>query len=453
MRHLRQKFEQLRQRKFVRDTLTLQASSLINAAANLASTVILAHVLGAHAQGQFYVALSLYALLFFLLNQGLAGASVSQIAAARARGLEDKAAAWLGFLTKSYALVGVLLVGLGWWGLPELARWMRADADTARWALWLTWTPFLELPKVVIAAALQGTRRMLPLARIENGTELVRLVAVCAGALYFADAGGAVLGTLLASTLSSVIACALYASAQREFEGLPSWASILGHARDVPLRKGLPLGLKLGLTRSVDALGTQALPTLILNFVSGSSAAVAYLRIAQRLLSVPLLLMQGISRNLLPKFSELAGLREIERFRREFVRTMLISGALISAGVICVMPLLSLGVHWFFPESYHEPVSWMAWILVPGFVVMSFSVANDIFYLVTNTLLAGVVICLVGLVFNAFAVWYLAWLDPFYGVAWGLSLTYASAAMHYAYEAWWFRTHRQAAPLAERAQS
>lgn len=433
------RLRELHQRKIVRDTLVLQASSLLNAAANLAGTILLAHLIGPGAQGQYYIALSLYALLFFALNQGLQGAAVSQIASARARGLDDKAAVWLGFLAKSYALVGVALLGLGLLALPRLGPLLRADETSTHLALLLTLTPLLELPKVVVAAGLQGTRQMLPLARIENGTEVLRLFLIGTGALYFGDARGAILGTLAASAISSTLALHWYAQARRSADFLPSWREILGHARDVPLRKGLPLGFKLGLTRSVDAIGTQALPALILNFVSGSTAAVAYLRIAQRLLSVPLLLMQGISRNLLPKFSELAGLRDMQRFRREFARTMLISGGLISLGVLAAMPLLGLGVSWFFPLSYHEPVRIMAWILVPGFIVMSFSVANDIFYLVTNTLVAGMVICVVGLLFNALAVWYLAWLDPFYGVAFGLSVTYASAAMHYAYEWWWFR--------------
>jgi len=439
LKRLQQRIRQLRERKIVRDTLTLQASSLVNAGANLAGTVLLAHLIGPAAQGRDYLALSLYARLFFALNQGLQGAAVSQIASARARGLEDKAAVWLGFLLKSYALVGLVLLGLGFWGLPVLGPLLKADELSTRLALLLTLTPLLELPKVVVAAGLQGTRQMLPLARIENGTEVLRLFLIVIGALCTGDATGAVLGTLAGSLCSSLLALECYARARTASEFLPGWREIAGHARDVPLRKGLPLGFKLGLTRSIDAIGTQALPTLILNFVSGSTAAVAYLRIAQRLLSVPLLLMQGISRNLLPKFSELAGLRDMQRFRGEFARTMLISGSLISVGVLATMPLLALGVGWFFPVGYHEPVRLMAWILVPGFVVMSFSVANDIFYLVTNTLVAGMVICVIGLIFNALAVWYLAWLDPIYGVAWGLSVTYASAALHYAYEWWWLR--------------
>ncbi|MBK7644187.1 MAG: lipopolysaccharide biosynthesis protein [Planctomycetes bacterium] len=436
--------------KFLRDTLTLQTSSLFNAFSNLATTVLLAHLLGARVQGQYYVALSLYALLFFLLNQGVHGATVSQVAAASARGLHEKVAAWLGFLVKAYALVGLLLVALGFLFLPWFAtRIVHADAETTRWTFWLTLTPFCELPKVVTSAALQGTRRMVPFARIENGAELLRFFGVSLGALVTGSALGPVLGGLGASLLASVIALGVYARVRAEGAPLPRWREILGHARDVSLRAGLPLGMKLGFVRSIDAVGTQALPTLILQHVSGPDA-VAYMRIAQRLLSVPLLLMQGVSRNVLPMFSELAGLKDLARFRRLFVRASLASGGIISLGILCVLPSVPWIVSRTFPAEYHHPVSTMALILVPGFVVMSFSIANDTFYLVTNTLRAGMQICAFTLVLNVLVVWYLAWAIPFYGVAWGLSFTYATASLHYAYEFFWFRRHQRERELPAR---
>jgi O-antigen/teichoic acid export membrane protein len=446
------RLRQLLQRKFLRDTLTLQASSLLNAVSNTASTVLLAHLLGARAQGQYYVALSLYALLFFVLNQGVSGATVSQVAAASARGLDAKVAAWLGYLLKAYVLVGIALLCLGLFVLPWFAtRVVHADPETARWAFWLTLTPFCELPKVVACAALQGTRRMVPFARIENGAELLRLFGVTLGALVTGSALGPVLGSVAASLLASVIAIGIYARVRGEGAPLPRWREILGHARDVPLRHGLALGFKLGLVRSIDALGTQALPTLILQHVSRSSEAVAYLRIAQRLLGVPLLLMQGISRNVLPMFSELAGLKDMQRFRKLFARTSLYSGAIVSLGILLACLCVPWAVGILFPEDYHEPIARMALILVPGLLLMSFSIANDTFYIVTNTLRMGMLICALALVLNVLAVWYLAWLDPFYGVAWGLSFTYGTAALHYVYQFLWFRRHQRERELPARA--
>ena len=60
------KLRRFLEHKFVRDTATLQVGSLFVSAGNLASAVLLAHVLGAREQGQYYVAVTLYSLLWFL---------------------------------------------------------------------------------------------------------------------------------------------------------------------------------------------------------------------------------------------------------------------------------------------------------------------------------------------------------------------------------------------------
>jgi len=434
----------LLERRFLRDTATLQVGALLNSAGNLASTFALAHVLGAAEQGRYYVALALYALLWFLLNQGPISATVSQVAAARARGLEEKVAPWLAFLAKAYLAIGAILFGLGWVVLPLLGRLFDADPASVEWAWWLALTPLVELPRVVACAALQGTRRMLPFAQIENAQEAARVFLVVAGAVLTGSGAGAVLGTLAASAIGSVVAVELYRGARRaDPRFCPGVREIAGHVRDVPLARGFPLGFKLGLVRSVDSLATQVLPALFLARW-GSDEWVAYLKIAQRILSVPLLMMQGISRNLLPALSELAGQRDVARFKRTFVRASLITGAAISAGLIACLPVVRLAIGALFPREYHAPVWTTALILLPGFVVMSFSIANDTFYLVTNTLKAGVVLCVVGLFVNATVVALCARAWPTEGVAWGLSFTMATATMHYVYAWWWFRRHARA---------
>src|SRR5262245_41081071 len=116
------KLSQVLRHKLVRDTATLQAGTLFVLAGNLGSAVLLAHVLGAHEQGQYYVAIVLYSVLWMGLNPGLVAATVTQVAAARARGLHDKAEAWLAFLAKAQLLLGLALVVLGLVALPWIAR-------------------------------------------------------------------------------------------------------------------------------------------------------------------------------------------------------------------------------------------------------------------------------------------------------------------------------------------
>lgn len=446
--------------KVVRDTATLQAGTLFVAAGNLVSAVLLAHVLGAREQGQYYVAVLLYSLLWFLLGQGVVGATVSQVAAANARGARDKAAAWLAFLGKAYLAIGAVLMVLGLIILPLMGRLVAPDEldtarDTARWALWLTATPLLELPRVVLCAALQGTRTMLPFARAESGQELVRVFLVILLAAATGSPAGPIVGMLVASAIGSWLALDQYAQAReaslaaRDADGaaipspLPSLSEIRAQWRGIPLRMGLPVGLKLGLCRSIDAVAVQVLPGLLLQRFA-SSEWVAYVRLAQRLMNVPLMLMQGISRTMLPRLSELAGAQNYARFRATFVRASLVSGATISAGILIALAAMPLTLQLAFPPDYREPIWTVSLILTPGLLLLSFSIANDTFYLVTNQLRVAILLSIAGLAFNSVLMWVLAKNVADTGVAWGLSITMMWCVTHYLYAAWYFRGHRGA---------
>jgi O-antigen/teichoic acid export membrane protein len=219
----------------------------------------------------------------------------------------------------------------------------------------LTLTPFLEMPRVVACAALHGTRRMLPLAQIENTHEISRVFLLVVGVLLTGTAAGAVAGTLVASALSSVVALEMYWLARRENPaGLPPFGRIARLAREVPLRAGLALGTKLGLVRSIDALAREVMPTLLLQ-VFGSSEWVAYLRISQRILGMPLMFMQGASRTALPMLSELAGLKDLSRLRRIYWRASLASGTFVSTGILVTMACVPIILRLFFPASYRHP--------------------------------------------------------------------------------------------------
>jgi O-antigen/teichoic acid export membrane protein len=435
--------DQVRQRlrnKFVRDTATLQAGSFLTAIGNFASAAALAFLLGPREQGRYYLAISLYALLWLMMNQGFVGATVSQVAAANARGLSRKIAAWLAYLAKAYVVLGVVLVTLGALLLSRIAvEVFHAPPESARWALWLTITPFLEMPRVVVCAAFQGTRRMLPLTQVENSQEISRVFLVVVGVLAFRSAEGAILGTLLASALSSIIAVEVYLLARKENPaGLPAFPEIAGLVREVPLRSGLALGTRLGFFRSVDAILREVLPTLLLNRY-GTEEWVAYLRIAQRIFGAPLMFLQGISRSALPVFSEIAGMKDFERLRRTYWKAVLYSGSFISSGLLltmlCVKPLLRAT----FPESYWEPVFLTCLVLLPGYLIVSFSIGSDTFYLVSDNLKAGVILCILGFLVCAAAQIVLASQIRTTGAAWGLSFTLSVSLIHFVYAAWWFR--------------
>ena len=430
----------LLQHKFLRDTTILQAGAAITAAGNLFTAVALSHLLGARGQGSFYVATALYSFVWFLVNLGLVSVAVSHVAAANARGLPLKAASWLAFLAKAHGVLALGTVGLSALCLPWAAEHLvGAERRVGSLAVALAISPLLELPRVLVGASLQAGRRMLGLTQIENAQELVRVFLVPLGALATGRVEGAVVGTLVASLCGSIVAVDIYARERKTHaEVLPSLRVIASHVRDVPLKRGLPLGLKMGAIQNLTAIANQILPTLLMQRFA-SPEWVAYLRIAQRIMNVPYTFVHAIGRTANPVFSRYAGQRDMRGLRRAHFRASLYSGLTISSGILLSLPLIPVVVGRLFPGDYHEPVAMLGRILAVGFILMAFCVASDTFYLVTNTLRVAIQLSLAGTVVNTAVIALLAWRFPTVGVAWGLVITMSMGWVHLAYAWNWYR--------------
>lgn len=425
--------------QFLRDTGALQVGALLVSGGNFLSAVGLAYLLGATRQGEFYVAVSLYSSLWYLVNLGLVQVTVSKVSAALGAGDRDEACSWLAYLLKAYALLGAGVGVAAHLVLPRVAELVGARVEVGAFAALLALTPLLDLPRVVASAGLQATRRMIPLAQTDNAFELVRVYLVLLGALLTGDLRGPVLGSLLASALGSVLAVALYVrECKRMRELVPSPGEILRHVRGVPLRKGLAVGLRLGAAQNLSAYGTQILPALLLQRF-GSSEWVAYLRIGQRIMNVPLMLMQAISRTALPALSKLAGMKDLRELCRTYFRTSLFSGLTIGGGLLAFLPFLPWVLELAFPEPYRDPILTICLVLVPGYLVIAFSSANDTFYLVTGTLRVAILLSVVGALVNMPLMAFLAWRWPTTGVAWALTISMLWSLVHPAYVWRWYR--------------
>ncbi len=433
--------------KFVKDAATLQASAMMNQASQLVSSIAVAYLLGSHGQGLFLVAVSLQALLFNLVNVGIVLATTTQVAAASARDIRVKVAGWLAFLVKSHVLCSSVQVVVGWFALPWIADWMYrgeigADGarEVARWAWWLTLWPLLDTPRTVAQVALHGTRRMLRLGQLDNGTELVRMFLVTSGAAITGSPQGAVLGEIASRVLGAFLAAELYHSARTEPGAwLPSLRDVFRGVPDIPLRQGIPLGLRVGVIKNSHVLFVEILPDLVLPRVAGFSW-VAYFNLAGKIVGLPLMLQQGVARTGLAALSQLRGLHDLEGFKRLYLRSTLITGAVIGGGTLLLLPLISPVVGAVWPADFQDPVFHYAWILALGLVPLSFAVALDPFYILTNNLRACLLINAIGAAITIPTNGLLIWLLPETGVAWGLTLYRAWLLFHFAFVAWYFRS-------------
>jgi len=432
------------QSRFLRDAATLQVGGMINQSSQLLSAVMLAFLLGAHGQGLYVSAIALQALFYFLINVGVAQATTSQIAAAAARGNEFKSSGWIAFMAKVVLVFGAALFVVGWFVLPTIGELVYDERAVGVWAWWLCAQPLLDLPRVVAMVAFQGTRRMLFLAQVENGHELVRLFLVVFGAMITGSAQGAVIGHLLASVIGSILALELYREARHD-DGyaLPDVRQIVARARDIKIRQGIRQGIRVAIMKNGHSLFGNVFPRLIIGGVVGMSW-VTYFHIAQRVMMVPMMFAQGVGRTLLPALGELAGLKDLTRFRRLFARATLITGGAISSAVLGSLLVIPWLVSALFPPDYVRPVFTYAWILALGYVPFAFGSTLESFYIVANRMKALLYIALVGAAITIPANVWLILNIPYTGTAWGLSLYQSWTLVHLCYVGWFFRRTRRA---------
>jgi len=424
--------------RFVRDSATLQVASMVNSVGGLACALALAHVLGSLQQGEFYLAIATYSFLWFSVNLGLYPVATSQLAAAAARNNDYKVAFWTAYLVKALLWMGTAFALLAALTLPWIAEQVYGSSRVGWVAALIALTPLLELPRSACCAAFQGTRRMLVLAKVENGQECVRVFLVIAGAAITRDALGPAIGMLLASCVGSILAVDAYVRETRGSDKpLPSLRTVLGRLKEAPLFYGLRLGLRLGATQNMHALGVNILPTMVLGAV-GNTRWVAYMRVAQRIVDAVRTLMQGINRTALPHFSALVGLKDLKGLRRAYWKATLGSGALVTTGVLLIAPLVPYLVQ-IFPSDFREPVWTLFLILAPGVMVVSFSVANDTFYLVTDNLRVAIVLGALQFALHLTALAVLGHFYPKLGPGIALTLFFFSSVIHPLYAWLWFR--------------
>jgi O-antigen/teichoic acid export membrane protein len=429
--------------RFVRDAATLQVAGMINQASQLASAVALAFLLGAHGQGLYVSAISLQALFYFMISVGVAQATTSQIAAAAARDNEYKSSGWVTFMAKAVLLFGTLLLIGGALILPTVGERLYGSREVGVWAAWLCAQPLLELPRVVAMVSFQGTRRMFFLGQVENGHELVRFFLVILGATITGSAEGAIIGTLGASVIGSILASELYREARKDGgHPLPSARQIVARMREVKVRQGIRQGVRVAFLKNGQSLFGTVFPRLIIGVVAGVSW-VTYFHIAHRIMMVPMMLALGVSRTLLPALGELAGKKDIDRFRTLFVKATLITGSLIAVCELLLLALVPWMVTLLFPEDYVRPVFTFAAILVIGYIPYGFGSTVESFYIVANRIKALLVITLIGAVITIPTNVWLILTVPYTGTAWGLSLYQSWTVVHLVYAAWFFRSVRR----------
>ncbi|MFT5285270.1 MAG: O-antigen/teichoic acid export membrane protein [Planctomycetota bacterium] len=269
----------------------------------LAAIFVLASTLGSEKQGTYYAALALFGVVYLLGSFGFATATVSRVAACYASNDSGGVTLWLGRLSRTWLLLGIAILPIGFLLLPWIAGFGLGGETVSALTIWLCLTPILELPRTIVRAGLEGGRRMLSVLILDGGLELLRALLVCGAVIYEPTAVSAVQGHVFATAIGLII----YGQARKREDRvlLPSIVEIARATRTTSVSGHARLGIELGLSRFSRGLLLEfAPPLLLLHFASASW--VTYYRITHRLLGLPFLVTQSVSRVSLPALSQLS---------------------------------------------------------------------------------------------------------------------------------------------------
>lgn len=343
--------QQLFRRKFVQDTLALQAGKLGTTFLSAIAALLLWRLMGPTAYGVYVVAGSFFALWQTLDFTGVGvstGTRLAMAVGARDEGeILNLMAVYLQIST--FVSVGLaLLVAL--LGQP-IAQAMHGSAQIGLLALGLAVANIADTLYGLVIIALQSRRSMKTLAAFQNVNQIILTACLVTAVLLRAAPESLVIGRLVYSYATVLLA--LYAYTRLRTAGdvpYPPLRAIFARARTVSSRPYWRFGTANGIDKNLSNLFLQ-LPIQMVSALMGTRA-IGYLDLAMSAIGYGSILTSAVFDNMAAVVPQLVGRGDFAGLRRNFMRVLLVLlvgsiilfGALVLFAPIVIPPLL--GEEW-----------------------------------------------------------------------------------------------------------
>lgn len=384
---MRARLKKLGQRKFVRDTVVLQVSHLIQSSTYLVTSVLTARLLGSEELGRWTTCRELYMFMFFLVNMGLTNACVSRYSKAKGAGDEAEAVAALAALIKLGLLMSALVATLGWLVAPWAAERFYADRDVGVVTAILGLSCLGEVLRSLALAVLNGTRQMTRYATFDALTNVLR-VGLVGGALLIERSVHAVGWAYLAhGLLSGLLGLRAYRQARQAKASLapPPFREVLAALPGASLREAAGLSALLAVGKAVNTVVPRLGPILIPALAAEKEAAFhanGQYQVGQVLTMVVGGVVGAIATNLLPTLGLKMGQSDVpfETMGRLFRRLALAAGGVTVAATLLSIPAAWLAIRLFYGSAYEEGFEFYL-LLSAGNLLLGFGVIVEPFYI------------------------------------------------------------------------
>ncbi len=354
------------QRRFVRDTLILQAGQFMIILVQGLTNILLLRVLGPERVGVYTLIVTVTAVLG-LLDLSASG-RVALVEISKALGSDNRNEVLDNlayFIRINLTINGILVIGF-FLLVPWLSQIIYDRSEIGIWARWLALLQLTELPYAILTLSYQCQRQMQTLVVVETVRLIVSSTVSIAVLLLGWGVPGLILSQVGISCIYAVYSVYAYARLVKADPRFPHWRELLARAKSVSLRSRLGLGLRISADKNLASFAVQ-LPILMMGRLI-PAASLGYFSTALKVITLPQPLISGIARNLDTFLPHRAG-QSTGSLRYAFIRSTLLTGLLwsiITIGLAIVGPIMILV---FFGFSYTPAIPLLYPLLLQSLAV------------------------------------------------------------------------------------
>lgn len=346
------RLRQLLRRKFIQDTLVLQAGKLGMLALSLLSTVLVGRLVGPKGYGDFGLAQSFLVILQTLDLTGIGQSTSTRLAMAIGARDEGAILDLLGNYVKvSVAINAAIAVLIGVVGGALAARLYDGNSQIGLLALGLAVATVADALYNMVLIALQSRRSMRTLALLQNANQLTLTTCLIIAVLVAPTAGSMVVARLVYSFGTMLLAFAVYRRQRTQGQvSYPPLLAVFGRAITVSPRPYWRFGVANAIDKNLAQLFLQV-PLQLVGIYAGAQA-VGYLNLALNGIAQAGILTTAVFDNMQAVVPQAVGRGDYAGLRRNFLRVVLalgVGGVVFYGAVALLAPLLIppiLGARW-----------------------------------------------------------------------------------------------------------
>lgn len=389
MKRLTSLFHRARRKKFVRDTLVLQAASIVQNGTYLITSVLTARLLGRFDLGRWNTSRELYMFAFFLVSMGLTNAAVSYYSRAHGAGDEEGRVNALAAFLKLGCIVSLLLMGLGLFAMPWLGERFYDDRMVGVVASVLCFSVVGEILRSLALAVLSGSRQMSRYAAFDMTTNVLRVGLVAAALAYSRTPMAVGVAFLAHGILSGLLALRAYRQVTQLDDprlSPPDLREVWRRVPTAPLREFFGLAFLLALSKAMNTLvprlGMLVIPVLATTTVDEGFQANGVYSVGLVLTMVLTGGISAVAQNVLPTLGQKTGESEmgIDEQGHLLRRLSLTAGGLAVLATLLSVPIMWLVVEYVYGAEFSEAFEYYL-LLATGNLFIGFAVIVEPFYI------------------------------------------------------------------------